>query len=252
MKGKKVSVLMMLAVMVISILSSCATADGKVALPGTSWTLLRIGEDSATGDVSLKFEDDRVSGNASCNNYFGSYTLEGDSLSLGPLGSTLMACENMEQETAYLKALSEVRAVQIADGQLILTDEYGNARLVFVPMQHASLEGTIWVLTGWNTGSAISSVVLDTEITLELTEGQASGSAGCNHYFSSYTLADAKITFGVVGSTEMYCMEPDGVMAQEVGVLKALGLAASYEIERDNLVLYNADGTRLLTFTVQK
>ena len=59
--------------------------------------------------VTAAFEDGSVSGIASCNNYFGGYEVDGDAITFGALGSTLMACEPavMDQEQAYLAALAE-------------------------------------------------------------------------------------------------------------------------------------------------
>ena len=71
--------------------------------------------------------DAKVSGNGGCNNFFGTFKLDGRSLNIGELGSTRMMCEgNMELEDAYLKVLSiEMRAL-FSDGKLILTGDDGN------------------------------------------------------------------------------------------------------------------------------
>jgi heat shock protein HslJ len=257
MKSLKLFSLMVLAAIFLTGLSGCAIIPGLrdqgdiILLPGTSWTLIQIGGEKAEGVVTLKFEVDQLGGNGSCNNYFGSYTLDGSKITMGPLGSTMMACENMELETAYFKAMSEVAAVRFAEGQLILVDNAGKDQLVFNPMHHASLEATSWVLTGWNTGSVITSLILDTEITLEMTDGQATGSAGCNSYFSGYVVSNEKLTFDAIGNTEMYCMNPEGVMEQETGYLKVLGQVASFSIEGDSLTMLGVDGTQLLTFVVK-
>jgi len=50
--------------------------------------------------------DGIVSGSSGCNTYNGSYTLTGETLAIGPLGTTRMACPEpiMTQETQYLAA----------------------------------------------------------------------------------------------------------------------------------------------------
>jgi heat shock protein HslJ len=53
---------------------------------------------------------------------------------------------------------------------------------------------------------------------------------------------------GPVANTEMYCMEPEGVMDQEMDYLATLATAATYEIDRDTLTILNAEGMRLLTY----
>lgn len=101
---------------------------GKPAslLRGIEWVVGRIGDAEPVEDsrVTLEFGDqDRISGNASCNRYMGAYTLTGESLSFGPLATTMMACEEplMEQEEKFLALLEEVYRFELdADGGLIL------------------------------------------------------------------------------------------------------------------------------------
>ena len=45
----------------------------------------------------------------------------------------------------------------------------------------------------------------------------------------------------MLGSTEMYCMDPEGVMDQEQAYLKTLGEAESYKIANDILTVYCGD-----------
>jgi heat shock protein HslJ len=60
--------------------------------------------------VTLEFEDGRVAGNGGCNNFFGTYTVDGNQLTISALGSTMMAClpeEVMQQEAQVLALLSD-------------------------------------------------------------------------------------------------------------------------------------------------
>lgn len=51
--------------------------------------------------------DSRVHGNAGCNNFFGSYEVDGESLKFGQTGATMMAClDGMDTEQAFLAALA--------------------------------------------------------------------------------------------------------------------------------------------------
>ncbi|MBD9482133.1 META domain-containing protein [Pseudomonas sp. PDM14] len=56
-------------------------------------------------------EDGRAYGNAGCNHWFASYTLEGDNLTFERPGSTRKLCAPalMEQEQRFLEALTEVQ-----------------------------------------------------------------------------------------------------------------------------------------------
>jgi heat shock protein HslJ len=238
--------------MMVNILAGCAITGRRnsIALPGSAWVLSQMNSADVSSEITLIFDEDKLSGNASCNNYFSDYAVEGKEFTLGPVASTQMACPDMEDESIYLAALSDVAQIRFDEGQLVLVNNAGKDSLVFVPMQHASLEGTTWNLTGWNPGTGLYSLVLNTEITMELADGEVSGSAGCNHYFSSYTLEENTLSFGLVGSTEMYCTDPKGVMEQEKGYLQVLSQVRSYEIFGEDLTMFAADGTRLLKYVV--
>jgi heat shock protein HslJ len=78
-------------------------------------------------------------------------------------------------------------------------------------------------------------------------DGRITGTAGCNHYFASYTVSGTGITIGQAGSTEMYCMTP-GVMEQESTYLSLLGQATAVTVNDDRLTLSDAKGTPVLLF----
>ena len=114
-------------------------ADGEIALllapppplelAGTAWTLGGLVDGSTStapvaGDpVTLSFEADGVSGKA-CNTFRGSYTLDGDAITIGPLMSTRMACLSEEltaQETLVLELLQSATTASVYRGVLTLT-----------------------------------------------------------------------------------------------------------------------------------
>jgi heat shock protein HslJ len=74
------------------------------------------------------------------------------------------------------------------------------------------------------------------------------GSAGCNNYFASYETEGETLAVGPAGSTRKMCAEPEGIMDQETAFLAALGSAATYEIKGDRLQVWDADGSRMLSF----
>ena len=57
--------------------------------------------------VTATFSADTVSGSSGCNDYNGPYTLNGTTLKIGPLATTMKACEQplMDQEHQFLTAL---------------------------------------------------------------------------------------------------------------------------------------------------
>ena len=89
----------------------------------------------------------------------------------------------------------------------------------------------------------MQSLVIGSEITANFDEdGRMSGSAGCNTYNASYEATEDTISIGVIASTEMACMDPEGVMDQEVLYLAALQNAAVYTIQDDRLEIRDQDG----------
>jgi heat shock protein HslJ len=71
--------------------------------------------------------DGTLTGNGGCNSYNGTYTTDGDKISIGPLATTRMACEQavMDQETAYLNALANAATYMLGKDSLELRDVDG-------------------------------------------------------------------------------------------------------------------------------
>ncbi|MCA9980784.1 MAG: META domain-containing protein, partial [Anaerolineales bacterium] len=231
-----------------------ASADTAVAtsVQGPLWVLESLnGEPVADGvRVTLQLEDDgSMGGNGGCNQYFGTYTLEGDSLTFGEgIGSTMMACEGPggEVEAAYLSLLPQVASYQIEGGSLSLLDAEGNVLLVYTAEEPSALTGTSWLVTGYNNGrEAVVSPLLDTEITVLFgEEGQLSGNASCNTFSGGYTLDGDAIAVGPLATTRMMCAEE--VMQQETEFLTALQNAATFSQDGNLLTLFGADGARMV------
>ena len=67
-------------------------------------------------------------GNATCNTLSGSYEVDGETLTFGPLATTQMACTEMgasEQEAAVLAGLEATRSFAIEGDVLTLAGEDG-------------------------------------------------------------------------------------------------------------------------------
>jgi heat shock protein HslJ len=111
-------------------------------LDGSNWRLAEIGKSEPAPpqpEISLRFEGDKVVGNAGCNRYFGGVT-DGEtagSIVFSAMGATRMACPEkvMTLESRYLGALAETSHFQFSGGQLVLTGgpESVSSRLVFKP-----------------------------------------------------------------------------------------------------------------------
>jgi heat shock protein HslJ len=105
-------------------------------LAGSSWDLIAYnngtgGFQSTLIDVTVTavFEEEgTLSGNAGCNSYNGTWETEENSIEIGPLASTAMACadaEVMDQETRYLAALQQAATYRVDAGTLEMFDAEG-------------------------------------------------------------------------------------------------------------------------------
>jgi heat shock protein HslJ len=98
-------------------------ADGP-PLEGTEWTLASGVDDPPEDAVpTLTLEEGTASGFGGCNTFTGGYELDGDSISIGPLAGTLMACEvqKMAVEGAFMPALEAADAWSIDGDELVLS-----------------------------------------------------------------------------------------------------------------------------------
>ena len=76
----------------------------------------------------LRFEAEKVTGNDGCNNFFGGYTLEENSLKFGMLASTRMACPHLKDlDMEFNKMISATTRYQINGSKLEL---YKNDKLL--------------------------------------------------------------------------------------------------------------------------
>ncbi|MCP9612162.1 META domain-containing protein [Coprobacter tertius] len=77
--------------------------------------------------ATIQFTDtNTIFGAAGCNRYFGNYDVGDDTISISPLGRTMMFCPDMPFEDKFVKALEETRIYSIKDSILILADKNKN------------------------------------------------------------------------------------------------------------------------------
>jgi heat shock protein HslJ len=197
--------------------------------------------------VTVTFEAGRVHGFSGCNQFMGSYTLEGKRLVLGTLGGTMMACPEpaMSMEGHFLKSFSGALTIAVAGNDLTLTPENGGEALRFVREEPPRLEGVQWEVTGYNNGRhAVVGPMVGTRLTVMFQDGQVSGSSGCNRFHGAFTAEGSALTIQPLATTRMACDE--AVMIQEQEFLGALQTATTWDIVRGMLDVHRADGERVL------
>ena len=75
--------------------------------------------------ITLKITSKGLSGTAGVNNYFGTYKINGNKISVSKLGVTGMLGSNkkMEAEETYIDILENVKIIEIKGNKLILKTE---------------------------------------------------------------------------------------------------------------------------------
>lgn len=98
-----------------------------ISAPG-EWKLSKINGEPVflSKPVTLNFNPagQKISGFAGCNQYFGNFSADKNSLKFSLLGSTKMYCDSMDTETKFLNALAQVNSFSTEDSTLVmLTDQ---------------------------------------------------------------------------------------------------------------------------------
>lgn len=105
-------------------------------LGGTSWQLQQLGGQGAIAgsQPTLVFASaGKVSGTGSCNQFNGTVTIDGKSITFSPLATTRMACAEAlnAQEAAYLKALQQAQWFTVAGNTLTIYTKSMEQPLVY-------------------------------------------------------------------------------------------------------------------------
>jgi heat shock protein HslJ len=114
------------------------SATGSVAaLVGPTWRLVTLEGATVVGGTELTAEftgDSRVAGSSGCNRYFGRADAQTGKLSVGPLASTMMACQAdgvMPQEQRYLAALQAATSFSVSGDELRVGRSASDVTLVY-------------------------------------------------------------------------------------------------------------------------
>jgi len=120
-----------LLVIVMILSAACAPSAPDVKLHG-AWGLVAYGDAANPTpalpgvDTLLEFKAGQLNGNVGCNGFGGDYTLKGNSITVGPIMSTMMYCEQtMAQEQGVLAVLQGTLTMELEGDLLTLTTEAG-------------------------------------------------------------------------------------------------------------------------------
>jgi len=104
------------------------------------------------------------------------------------------------------------------------------------PDTSAGIEDLLWSLNSLGG----QDLVPGPTITMDLTDGTGSGTAGCNTYSGPYELSGTSINFGLMITTRAACPEPPGLMDQENQYLTELQNVEEYSIQSDGLQMFGS------------
>lgn len=126
---KNIIILWMMCLFLIScaaISNRDSSTDENFALTGIRWELIQVSGKSIDLEnlnkkpfVLFSDKDKRLNGHTGCNRFFGSFNKSKNHLSIGPIGMTHMACqEMMDFEMRFMKALEQTDTFSIIGSTL--------------------------------------------------------------------------------------------------------------------------------------
>lgn len=231
------------------------TASQPTTLTGSSWILNEVsvnGEMTAAVDASasINFDaDGKLSGSTGCNRFTGTWSQEGDTLTVQPGATTQMACAPalQAQENALLAGLPMTNTYTIADNNLTLLSD-GTPVAVY-RAGITDLSGTSWTATGVNNGkeAVVTTSVTATQTLQFAGDGKVTGFGGCTDFQGSYTTEAAGIAITELKPADG-CQD-DALGAAQQEYLAALGEATNFSIDGNRLDLRNEAGALQVGFT---
>ena len=165
------------------IFSSCnstkSTTKAATSIDGT-WQLNyitgpRIAFDGLYPDkkptITFDLKENKVSGNNSCNQYFGTLKVEGNTINFkdAKMGMTMMACPG-EGDTVFMKTLEKIDSYSISEDGKILNFMMGDIAMMrfekVMPATHNSQNALDWQGTYKGVTPCADCEGIETEITL--------------------------------------------------------------------------------------
>jgi heat shock protein HslJ len=154
-----------LAASLVGVLPLAASGQDEplVTPEGIDWTLTSYYDDESAeylrlpfdNEASLRLQDGSATGSGGCNQFSGSYQIDGSALRFSEeMAVTLALCEEDIQtiEDAYLAALGQVEGWTIDAGVLELSDDFGEVILTFevpdIMWTSSQLAGLLLALDG--------------------------------------------------------------------------------------------------------
>jgi heat shock protein HslJ len=199
--------------------------------------------------ITFSVEGTEVGGRAACNGYGGRLQIVDGGIRVGELGAEQALCggdpggEVMLAETAFLRALEEVRAIRGEGDRMTLFGP--TVELVFTrqaPIPIDAIVETDWVLETVIDGQIVRAAI-GQPATLRIDrDGTFHGSTGCRTFTGSWVVAGGHM---VATQTAMDGECPGGLAGQDGVVAEAVGGSAP-SVDGDRLTLAKPGGVVLI------
>jgi heat shock protein HslJ len=191
--------------------------------------------------------DGRYAVRADCNTGGGAYQMEESRISLSPGPLTRAACAPGSFGDRFTALLARVNGFRVDGDRMVLELGDGAGAMEFEAMKPIALQGTSWLVRGYNNGKGgVVSVGRDATLHLTFTEdGKVTGSSGCNDYKGRFGVVGEQLRLDHIASTRKMC-QGEEVMQRESAFLSALASVASWDVRGERLQLRRADGALAL------
>jgi heat shock protein HslJ len=230
-----------------------------VPLEYSLWTLISLNGQSVPTDTNITAtftpgdtaNIGTINGSSGCNTYNAGYSLDGKNLTVQPIATTMMYCENlMETEQAYLTALQATTSYEIIVNRLVLTGPSGN--LTFA-VNRTPLTGALWSLVALGDVTKPQAPVAGSSFNAQFIHipgapsGVLNGTTGCNEYTTAFTASASEIKINLPNATQNKTCVP-GLTDQEQIYYLALNNATTYQIAGNTLTIPYDSGKQALVF----
>lgn len=235
--------------------TSCKTTNNSSSamdITTSEWKLVSVNTEkgvitpeNAMKQPTLKINaDGKVNGQGGCNGFFGTVKIDGKKIDFSKMASTMMACQHMEIETAYLKALEEVDSYEVKSGNLIL--KKGKNTLVTLSLATTlDITSLEWRVVSVETekGVLMPENAMKQPTLRVNADGTYFGQGSCNGFRGTVKIDGKKVDFADPAATLMACPS----LEFETAYINALREADSYEIKNGDLILKGKN--TLVTFS---
>ncbi|NDW10284.1 META domain-containing protein [Dysgonomonas sp. 520] len=227
------------------------TLGGVSAINGT-WVLATLdGEDVADifeGKVPTMNVDasaKQIFGNGGCNSYTGAFTYEKGVFSAPRVAATMMMCFAKNKESAFFAMLAKPNTISVENGVLTFKNS-GSVVATFIRGVDQNVFTQEWKLESINGESSDKLFTEETLPTLKFNveEKRVNGSAGCNTFNGTYSVASEYITVGPLMTTRRACPNMEG----EYKYTQALTGVSKVSMTKNGTLTLTRDGKNILTY----